>query len=98
MSGRRSQLAVYLDVLRIIKEGTEKPTRIMYGANLSWIPLKKVLTSMISQGLITEIESSNKGDKRTKKTYKITQKGMNVLRYFDKAKELLPLEEISKAR
>lgn len=98
MSGRRSQLAVYLDVLRIIKEGTEKPTRIMYGANLSWIPLKKVLTSMISQGLITEIESSNKGDKRTKKTYKITQKGMNVLRYFYKAKELLPLEEISEAR
>jgi len=97
MSKRRSKLEIYLDVLWIIKDGTDKPTRIMYGANLSWKPLQKILDSMVSQGLITEIESDeDSDDKRTTKIYKITQKGENTLRYFSRAKELLPLEEISR--
>jgi len=45
-----------------------------------------------------EIELGERGDKRTTKIYKITQKGENVLKYFSKAKELLPLEEIAKTR
>jgi len=92
---RRSKLEVYLEVLEIIKSGTYKPTRIMYGANLSWIPLMKILTSMVSQGLVTEIEAGDRRDKRTTKTYRITQKGVNVLQYFSRAKELLSLEEIA---
>ncbi|MES0324359.1 MAG: winged helix-turn-helix domain-containing protein [Candidatus Bathyarchaeia archaeon] len=32
MKNRRSKLEIYLDVLKVIKEGTTKPTRIMYGA------------------------------------------------------------------
>ena len=98
MTRRRSKLEIYLDVLWVIKSGTNKPTRIMYGANLSWKPLQKILNSMVSQGLITEIESEDRGDKRTTKVYKITQKGENVIQYFSKAKELLPLEEITKIR
>ena len=98
MTRRRSKLEIYLDVLWVIKSGTEKPTRIMYGANLSWKPLQKILGSLVSQGLITEIESGDRDDKRTTKTYSITQKGDNVLKYFSKAKELLPLEEFAKIR
>lgn len=98
MTRRRSKLEIYLDVLWVIKSGTNKPTRIMYGANLSWKPLQKILGSMVSQGLITEIESGGRGDKRTTKVYRMTQKGENVLQYFSKAKELLPLEEIAKTR
>ena len=52
MTGRRSKLEIYLDVLWIIKNGTKKPTRIMYGANLSWKPLMKNLEFMIKQGLL----------------------------------------------
>jgi len=98
MSRRRSKLEIYLDVLWIIKGGTDKPTRIMYGANLSWKPLQKILDSMVSQGLITEIASDEESseDKRTTKVYRITQKGENTLKYFSKAKELLPLEEIAR--
>ena len=88
-------MEIYLDVLLEIKNGTKKPTRIMYGANLSWIPLQRVLTSLVSQGLVVEIESGERGDKRTSKTYELTQKGDNVLQYFRRAKELLPLEEIT---
>jgi len=93
MTRRRSKLEIYLDVLRVIKGGVRKPTRIMYGANLSWKPLQQVLKSLLDQGLIVEIDVSDGGDKRTTKHYEITQKGENVLRYFDRARRLIELEE-----
>ncbi|RLI18936.1 hypothetical protein DRO49_01555 [Candidatus Bathyarchaeota archaeon] len=93
MTRRRSKLEIYLDVLRVIKGGVRKPTRIMYGANLSWKPLQQVLQSLLDQGLIVEIDVSDGGDKRTTKHYEITQKGENVLRYFDRARRLIELEE-----
>lgn len=94
MTRRRSKLEIYLDVLRVIKEGVHKPTRIMYGANLSWKPLQQVLKSLLDQGLIIEIDVSDGGDRRTTKHYEITQKGENVLRYFDRARRLIELEEV----
>ena len=94
MTRRRSKLEIYLDVLRVIKGGVRKPTRIMYGANLSWKPLQQVLRSLLDQGLIIEIDVSDGGDKRTTKHYEITQKGENVLRYFDRARRLIELEEV----
>jgi predicted transcriptional regulator len=92
MKHRRSRLEVYLDVMWTIKSGTRKPTRIMYGANLSWKPLQRVLDSLISQGLVADTEPFDLKDKRTNTCYELTQKGENVLNYFNKAKELLMLE------
>lgn len=94
MTARRSKLEIYLNVLQIVKSGTEKPTRIMYAANLSWKPLQKILDGMTAQGLIKGVEAEDGDDKRTVRIYEITQKGENVLKYFVRAKELLPLEEI----
>lgn len=98
MTRRRSKLEIYLEVLWIIKEGTRKPTRIMYGANLSWKPLHKILRSMVSQGLIRVVDARDSRDKRTNMYYEITQKGENVVRYFNRAKSLLELEEVVKIR
>jgi predicted transcriptional regulator len=88
---RRSKLEIYLEVLKIIKGGTSKPTRIMYNANISWQPLMRVLGSMMNQDLVREIDVSDTGrkrDKRTTKLYEITMKGEQVVRYFRGAKEL----------
>lgn len=95
---RRSKLEIYLDVLWAIKKGTRKPTRIMYEANLSWKPLQKILQSMISQDLILEIDASAEKDRRTSTVYEITQKGENIVKYFNKGKDYLKLEEITKVR
>jgi predicted transcriptional regulator len=92
MKRRRSRLEVYLDVMWTIKNGTRKPTRIMYGANLSWKPLQRVLDNLIKQGLISEEAPYDLRDKRTSICYELTQKGENVLQYFNKAKDLLELE------
>lgn len=95
---RRSKLEIYLDVLWAIKRGTRKPTRIMYDANLSWKPLQKILVSMMSQDLIVEIDASAEKDKRTSTVYEVTQKGENIITYFNRGRDYLNLEELSKIR
>ena len=92
MKLRRSRLEVHLDVLYTIRNGVKKPTRIMYGANLSWKPLQRVLSSLIRQDLVMEVEPEDPKDKRTSVCYDLTQKGENVLGYFNKAMALLELE------
>jgi len=85
MSSKRSKLEIYLDVLRVIKKGTYKPTRIMYRTNLSWKPLMKVLDSLLEQGFIVIIKKDNHI------IYKITEKGKNILNYFDRALESIKI-------
>lgn len=87
MTARRSRLEIYLDILQVVKKGIQKPTRIMYSTNLSWNPLQEILQSMIHQGLIEEKETKNR------KRYEITEKGNMALKYFNKTKELVLLEE-----
>ncbi len=90
MSTRRSRFEIYVDILNEIMGGATKPTKIMYAANLSYKPLKEILRSMLDQGLINEIPGSSK-DKRTKATYELTKKGVNVVRYYVKAKSLIEI-------
>lgn len=92
MKQRRSRLEVHLDVLYTIRNGVKKPTRIMYGANLSWKPLQRVLDSLIKQDLVIEVEPIDPKDKRSNVCYNLTQKGESVLSYFNKASALLELE------
>ena len=91
MSNRRSRFELYVDILTEIMNGSTKPTKIMYGANLSYKSLKSILKTLINQGLIEEAEGIKK-DKRTKITYKLTQRGINVVRYYSKAKILIEIK------
>jgi len=86
MARKRSKLEIYLDILRAIKRGVNKPTRIMYRTNLSWKPLQTILESMANQDLIRPIEVN----KRRK--YAITQKGENALGYFEEMMRLIRFE------
>jgi DNA-binding PadR family transcriptional regulator len=52
-----------------------------------------MLDSLGKQGLIEEFYNEE-GDKRTKVYYQITEKGDNVLRYFNRAKDLLEVERV----
>lgn len=91
MNDRRSKLEIYVDILEQISNGVMIPTRIMYGANLSWKPLQHILKELEAQELIKEC-AADEWDNRTKKAYKVTDKGVNVLRYFNKARELVTRE------
>jgi predicted transcriptional regulator len=91
MSTRRSRFEIYVDVLTQIKNGSSKPTQIMYAANLSWRPLQEILKSLATQSLIVETEENIK-DKRTKVQFNLTMKGENVVRYYSKAKSLVEIQ------
>lgn len=91
LSARRSKFQLSIEVLKQIKEGERKPTRIMYSANLSWKSLKEILTSLTEQGLVDEI-ILKKGKKRARRRYKITSKGENVLKYYSVVSDLIEIE------
>ena len=93
VKGRRSKLELTLDMLEAIMGGTEKPTRIMYEANLSWKILNEILSSLESQGLIDEVDASQLGDKRNSRAYRITRKGETVVRYYRDAEHLIKVDE-----
>ena len=93
LKGRRSRLELYLEVLKSIKNGTEKPTRIMYEANISWTLLNNVLSFLVSQDLVEEVDASASQDKRTDRIYRITEKGDTLIRYFHHAEQLLKLDD-----
>jgi predicted transcriptional regulator len=96
LTSRRSKLEIYIEILSQIQGGTVIPTRIMFGANLSWKPLQKNLKALFEKELIIEC-AVEADDKRTKKAYKLAEKGVNVLNYFNKAKEILEMDSIPNA-
>lgn len=87
ISERRSKLDIMITVLKAIQGGMDKPTRIMYAANMSWNSTQKVFADLVRQELIYITEEQ--GARRAKKRYHITDKGMNVLDYFQGASSLL---------
>jgi predicted transcriptional regulator len=64
----------------------------MYAANMSWKPVQRILSHLVEQGLL-EVRV-NPESRQSKKRYVLTDKGANVIDYFEKAKEILPLEEV----
>jgi predicted transcriptional regulator len=76
VASRRSPFEIMMDILRVTREGSVKPTHIMYQSNTSWIVLQKNLESLISLGFLQQ----NGVGPRT--GYAITAKGMEVLRDY----------------
>jgi len=75
----RSQFRIYVDIMHVIqRESNEaKPTRILYGANLSHDRLVKYLDELKSLGVIQENGTDDK-------TYSLTQKGIEFMNNFRK--------------
>lgn len=80
---KRSRLEICIDILKIMKKGVRKPTRIMYSSNISWIPLLEILKFLKEQGAISV---NNIGKK---KEYHITDKGREILKYYEQFKAIL---------
>lgn len=73
----RSQMRIYIDIMRVIQRENNqaKPTRILYGANLSHDRLLKYLEELKNLGVI---EEAGNGDRY----YRLTQKGIEFLNQF----------------
>jgi len=73
----RSQLRIYVDIMRVIQRESNqaKPTRILYGANLSHDRLLKYLDELKALEVIQETGTDEK-------VYGLTQKGIEFLNNF----------------
>ena len=78
---RRSQLEICMDMLSAVKDGSERPTQIMYRANLSWLALQTHFKTLVEGGMLKWAESGNR------KRYEITEKGRSVLISYHKIKD-----------
>ncbi len=78
-------METYFDILRAVASGVQKPTRIMYKANLSWTIMQGYLEKLLAQGLIAE-ESEEE-----KRIYRLTQRGFHLLQQFHSVQDDLNL-------
>jgi predicted transcriptional regulator len=78
---RRSELEIKMDVLQVVSNGIDRPTQIMYKANLSWVALQSNLKSLVSASFLRE------EDLGSRKRYELTQRGFDILRSFQKVVE-----------
>jgi len=79
----RSKARIYADILNSIMKhgGKSGPTRILYGANLSYDRLMKHLGQLIELGLVVE-------EKENEETvYKLTDKGRTFIIEFVKVEK-----------
>jgi len=74
----RSQMRIYVDIMRVIQreDNRARPTRILYGANLSHNRLLKYLDELKALGVIEAIVEEDD------RLYRLTQKGVEFLNQF----------------
>jgi predicted transcriptional regulator len=79
----RSKTRIYADILdSLLKHGGKSgPTRILYGANLSYDRLMKHLNQLIELGLVQEEKEGNEV------TFKLTDKGRTFILEFTKVEK-----------
>lgn len=89
LTNRRTRLEIIMDMLRTIRDGTDRPTRIMYNMNMSWISVQALLSKLVNEGHIKLIKKQ--GPKRVQRRYEITKKGLKVIDYLKGAEGLIKL-------
>ena len=79
--GRRSKLDIVGDVLRVVSDGAEKPTNVMFRANLTWPLTLAYLELLLRHRMLTTVESGSRS------TYRVTPKGSELLTSFIELEE-----------
>jgi len=85
MEHRRSNIEVIADILRLGEAGK---TEIMYSGNMSYFQLQKYLSFMLRLNLIEKMYVGNPII-----TYRVTKKGLMLLRNIDSILGVLELRE-----
>lgn len=72
----------------MLRLGEAGKTEMMYSANMSYFQLKKYLNFLLELELIDKVKVGNPSI-----TYRVTQKGLKLLRNIDTILEILELKE-----
>jgi predicted transcriptional regulator len=80
---------MYIDILNVLNhKGPLKLTHVMYKANINCSILNEYMDFLIKQGLIEK-----RTIKKERIVFAITQRGINVLKYFRELIQALPVVE-----
>ena len=85
IASRRSNFEIIADMLRLGEAGK---TEIMYSANMSYFQLQKYLNFLLQLKLIDKVTVGN-----PIVTYRVTRKGLRLLRNIDNILQMLELGE-----
>jgi len=85
IGNRRSNIEIIADMLRLGEAGK---TEIMYSANMSYFQLHKYLNLLLQLKLIDKVTVGN-----PIVTYRVTRKGIRLLRNIDNIRQMLDLRE-----
>jgi predicted transcriptional regulator len=84
---KRSKLELYVDILKVLAHnGPSKLTHITNKTDINSVILKEHLGFLIKQGLIKEPTTND-----ARVNYAVTQRGINVLKYFREITQELPI-------
>ena len=90
---RRSKLELHIDILRsLAHHGPLVLTHVMYKANVNCTALKEYLGLLIQHNLITE-QTLSRRRCQPKIVYRITERGLTVLRNFRELNSALRIDE-----
>ena len=91
---RRSKLETYVAILSVLAQGRPlKLTHIMYKANVNCSVLREQLDFLIKQNLVEE-----RTIKKGRTVFAVTQRGINVLKYFRELTQALPIIEEARSQ
>ena len=86
---RRSHLERYVEITSLLaRYGPLKQTHIMYKANVNYMVLKEDLRFLIKLALVEEQTTE-----KNRAVFRVTQKGINVIKYFQGLKQTPPIVE-----
>jgi len=77
----RSRIEIAYKILTMLSRRPRKQTHIMYGANTSWFPMKKIMTALMDQGFVEVIDQGLTDRMKLQKTeivYRLTEKGSQL--------------------
>ena len=84
---RRSKLETYFEIIEVVGAGTQKPTHIMYKANLSWTVMQDYIKNLESRAIVESAEAEGR------RGHHLTQKGFELLNKYREIKEDMRISE-----
>lgn len=84
---RRSKMETYCEIVKAVGAGAQRPTHIMYKANLSWSVMQDYVKNLESNGIVASAVVEGK------RVYQLTQKGFTLLNKYLSIREDLSFAE-----
>jgi predicted transcriptional regulator len=89
LDGRRSNIQLIAEILRLLRLGEVGKTEVMYAVRLSHYQTQKYLSRLVEIGLIDQSAADGH-----QPAYRITAKGLDLLGRIEQMQEMLQMREI----